>query len=211
MSRINVAIVEDDPDVRQSIHQLIDAHDDFYCAGVFNSAESFTEAFSQIRIDVVLMDITLPNLSGIQCIRNLKPKRPEVQYMICTSHSDTDRIFDSLCAGATGYLLKSITAEKLYESIIDVFNGGSPMSSQIARMVVNVFPKQQQDSAMLDKLTDRESQILYALSKGYQYKEIAVQLSLSVETIRTYVRRIYEKLQVHSKVEAINKAFPKSK
>lgn len=209
MGKIRVAVVEDDPDIREAMHALINASDDLICNKVFERAEDFIKHFQDMMVDVVLMDISLPGMSGIQCVRTCKPKRPEIQFLMCTSHNDAERTFDSLCAGATGYLLKSSRPQQVYEAIKDIYKGGSPMSSEIARLVVSSFPGKNTNHALLDGFTTREQEILHALAKGLAYKEIADQLFISIETVRTYLRKIYEKLQVHSKVEALNKVFPK--
>lgn len=209
MGKIRVAVVEDDPDIRDAMHALINASDDLICNKVFERAEDFIKYFQDMMVDVVLMDISLPGMSGIQCVRACKPKRPEIQFLMCTSHNDAERTFDSLCAGATGYLLKSSRPQQVYEAIKDIYKGGSPMSSEIARLVVSSFPGKNTNHALLDGFTTREQEILHALAKGLAYKEIADQLFISIETVRTYLRKIYEKLQVHSKVEALNKVFPK--
>ncbi|MBK9727803.1 MAG: response regulator transcription factor [Saprospiraceae bacterium] len=209
MNIIRVVIVEDDTVIRSSMQELLSFVEDLHCIGVYEKAEEFMRDFKDIKPDVVLMDITLPGMNGIQCVRETKPLRPVVQYLMCTSHSDAERTFDSLCAGATGYILKNSTPDQISTAIRDIHNGGSPMSAEIARLVVNSFPKKQLDSGLLETFTTREQEILHALAKGYAYKEIADKLFISIETVRTYLRKIYEKLQVHSKVEALNKVFPK--
>ncbi|MBK6545697.1 MAG: response regulator transcription factor [Saprospiraceae bacterium] len=209
MNIIRVVIVEDDTVIRSSMQELLSFVEDLHCIGVYEKAEEFMRNFKDIKPDVVLMDITLPGMNGIQCVRETKPLRPVVQYLMCTSHSDAERTFDSLCAGATGYILKNSTPDQISTAIRDIHNGGSPMSAEIARLVVNSFPKKQLDSGLLETFTTREQEILHALAKGYAYKEIADKLFISIETVRTYLRKIYEKLQVHSKVEALNKVFPK--
>lgn len=209
MQKIRVAIVEDDEDIRKSIVELISMSDDLICNKEFTRAEDYVKVLKDLMIDVVLMDISLPGMSGIQCVRECKPKRPEIQYLMCTSHNDAERTFDSLCAGATGYILKNSSPTQVFDAIRDIHGGGSPMSSEIARMVVSTFPNKRTDHQLLDEFTTREQEILHALAKGLSYKEIADQLFISIETVRTYLRKIYEKLQVHSKVEALNKVFPK--
>ena len=206
---IYVALVEDDDEVRNSMKEFLSITDDLSCIGSYANAEDFIKAFGQMNVDVVVMDITMPGMSGIQCVSMLKPKKPDVQFLMCTSHIDAEKTFDSLCAGATGYLLKNSPPDKLFEAIRDIHRGGSPMSSQIARFVVSSFPDKKKNTGLLETFTVREQEILNALAKGYQYKEIADQLDISIETVRTYLRKIYEKLQVHSKVEALNKVFPK--
>ena len=207
--RINVVIVEDDADIRQSLEEIVSSSEEMNCVAAFPNAEEFIEAFRYINADVVLMDINLPGKDGIKAVEELKPLKPKVQYLMCTSYEEPEKTFRSLCAGATGYLVKNCTPEKLYEAIRDIYNGGSPMSPQIARLVVTSFSQKQATSDAFELLTEREKEILQHLSKGFQYKEIASKLFLSVETIRTYVRHIYEKLQVHTRTEALNKVFMK--
>jgi len=206
---INVVIVEDDEDMRQSLQDIVSASEEMNCVGSFPNAEHFIESFPYINADVVLMDIGLPGKNGINTVAQLKPLKPKVQYLMCTSYEEPEKTFESLCAGATGYLLKNCTPETLYRSVKEIFSGGSPMSSQIARLVVTSFNQKQKTIEEYELLTQREKEILQYLSKGYQYKEIANKLFLSVETIRTYIRHVYEKLQVHTRTEALNKVFPK--
>lgn len=208
MPIINIAIVEDDKIVRESMFDFLSEAEGIHCVGCFANAEDFVEQFDKLHPDVVLMDITLPRMSGIQCVSEMKPLRPTVQYLMCTSHNDPEKTFDSLCAGATGYILKNSSPDKLVEAIRDIYNGGSPMSSQIARLVVTSFPGKSKNAELLKSFTQREQDILNDLAKGYQYKEIAQRQFISVETVRTYLRNIYEKLHVHSKIEALNKLFP---
>ncbi|MBK8449044.1 MAG: response regulator transcription factor [Saprospiraceae bacterium] len=141
MNIIRVVIVEDDTVIRSSMQELLSFVEDLHCIGVYEKAEEFMRNFKDIKPDVVLMDITLPGMNGIQCVRETKPLRPVVQYLMCTSHSDAERTFDSLCAGATGYILKNSTPDQISTAIRDIHNGGSPMSAEIARLVVNSFPK----------------------------------------------------------------------
>lgn len=207
--KINIVIVEDDNDIRHSLEEMFDMNEDVNCVAGFPNAEEFIASFPYINTDVVLMDIGLPGKNGIAAVEQMKPKKPKVQYLMCTSFEEPEKTFQSLCAGATGYLLKNCTAEELIRAVKDIYEGGSPMSPQIARLVVNSFNKQQKTATEFDTLTGREKEILQHLGKGYQYKEIAAKMFLSVDTIRTYIRHIYEKLQVHTRTEALNKAFPK--
>jgi DNA-binding NarL/FixJ family response regulator len=207
---IYVAVVEDDDELRNLMIEFLKTTDDLICVAAFDRAEDLVKNFRSLSVDVVLMDITLHGMSGIQCVSQLKPLKPTVQYLMCTTHTEPEKTFDSLCAGATGYILKTAPPEKLFAAIRDIHAGGSPMSAEIARMVVNSFPNKQQDAELLQTFTTREQEILRALSKGYSYKEIADQLFISIETVRTYLRKIYDKLQVHSKVEALNKVFPQN-
>ncbi len=206
---IRVVIVEDDDELRETMEAFLATTDDIECIGSYANAEDFISTFKTLSVQVVLMDITMPGISGIQCVSMLKSKRPDVQFLMCTSHVDATKTFDSLCAGATGYMVKNSSPQSLFDAIRDIHKGGSPMSPQIARMVVNSFPDKKKNQGLLETFTTREQEVLTALAKGHSYKEIADQLFISFETVRTYLRKIYEKLQVHSKVEALNKVFPK--
>ena len=204
---INIVIVEDDEIVRQSLSAIISSTPDLNCIATFSNAEEFSVAFGNLLVDVVLMDIHLPGESGIQAVTRLKEERPNVQFLMCTSFDDPQRTFESLAAGATGYLLKNVNPDKLRESIREINNGGSPMSPEIARLVVASFKNKPNPNSLLETFNKREQEILIMLSKGFQYKEIADKLNLSVETIRTYIRNMYLKLQVHSRTDAVNKVF----
>ena len=206
---IRVAIVEDDKEILHSLLQLLADDDEMAVIGTFLSAETFISAFPGLDVDVVLMDIGLPNKSGIQAVAEMKPKRPKVQYIICTIYDDEEKIFNALCVGATGYLLKNTSTSEISEAIKTVYNGGSMMSATIARKVVQSFQNRQIQSKALENLTPRQWEILNFLDQGYRYKEIAEKMHLSFETIRTYCRNIYDVLQVHSRTDALNKVFPK--
>ena len=204
---ITVAIVEDTQEIREGLVYLIQQSPGFNCVAAYGSAEDALEFLPNQRPDVVLMDIGLPGMSGIECIKILKSRLPSCQIMMLTVFEDHDRIFDSLSAGATGYLVKKTAPTKILEAIRDLHEGGSPMSNQIARRVVQNLqgiPKQCPES---EGLTPRQKQILQYLAQGFLYKEVADQLGLSVETVRTHIRNIYEKLQVHTRTDAINKVF----
>jgi DNA-binding NarL/FixJ family response regulator len=206
---IAVAIVEDVKDIREGLRLLIDNSDDFMCREVYASAEEALAGLPQSQPEVVLMDINLPGINGIECIRQLKPQCAGTQFIMSTVYEDDESIFESLKAGATGYLLKKTEPAKILEAIREVYSGGSPMSTQIARKVIASFQfKSGIDEA--DILTHREKEILKALSKGLRYKEIASEMHISIETVRTHVRRIYEKLQVQSRTEALNKVYGRS-
>lgn len=210
MEKIKVVIVEDDPDIREAMMELLPQSGDIVCVRQYGRAEEFLKEIDHLRADVVIMDISLVSgMDGIQAVRYAKPRRPEVQYLMCTAHNDAQRTFDSLCAGATGYILKTSKPEQIAQAVRDIHAGGSPMSPEIARMVVNSFPNKQQNQSKLNVLTTREQEIIYALAKGLSYQEIADALFISIETVRTYLRKVYEKLQVHSKVEALNVLFPR--
>ena len=155
------------------------------------------------------MDIHLPGKDGIACVSELKPIHNSIQFMMCTSFEDSDLVFKALKAGASGYITKTTQPSKILDAIVDVFNGGSPMSSNIARKVVESFRNLNSQNTEIRKLTELEKEILNLLSKGLRYKEIADVLFLSTETVRTHIRNIYEKLQVNSRTDALNKVFPK--
>lgn len=204
---INVGIVEDELQIRQSLMALINGSHGFKCAHGFDNAEDAIVGIPDACLDVVLMDIHLPGKNGIECIAALKPKCPDVQFLMCTSFEDTDSVFNALKAGASGYLTKTTQPAKILDSIVDVFKGGSPMSSHIARKVVESFKCGPAQNRELQKLSEREREILGELSNGLRYKEIADKLFLSTETVRTHIRNIYEKLQVNSRTEALNRTF----
>ena len=206
---IQVAIVEDDKEILQSLLNLLADDPDIMVTTTYLNAESFIEAFPKLTMDVVLMDIGLPNKSGIQAVAELKARRPMVQYIMCTIYDDEEKIFNALCVGATGYLLKNTSASELADAIKTVYHGGSMMSSSIARKVVQSFQNRKMQSKELENLTARQWEILNYLDQGFRYKEIAEKMNLSFETIRTYCRNIYDVLQVHSRTDALNKVFPK--
>ncbi|MCB0806393.1 MAG: response regulator transcription factor [Bacteroidales bacterium] len=204
-----VTIVEDQPEIRKWLEQVITSDDQMFMAGVFEDAESCMLRFDKKTPDVVIMDIQLPGMNGINCLRQLKPRFPDIQFMMFTVFEDDDKVFESLCSGATGYILKNTTPEKLKSAIIDLYQGGSPMSPAIARKVISSFRQPGHHRFEYDKLTSREKELLDLLAKGHRYKEIANTLFISVETVRTHIRNIYEKLQVQSRTEALNKVFPR--
>ncbi len=206
---IKVGIVEDEKQIRESLAILIDGSEGFSCVHTFGTAEDAINTIVDLPLDVVLMDIHLPEKNGIECITVLKPLCPEVQFLMCTSFEDTDSVFKALKAGASGYLTKTTQPSKILDAIVEVYKGGSPMSSHIARKVVDSFYAAPKENTELQKLSSREKEILDFLSQGLRYKEIADQLCLSIETVRTHIRNIYEKLQVNSRTEALNKTFPK--
>ncbi|MGB6220316.1 response regulator [Haloferula sp.] len=200
-----IAIVEDDPSLRETLSDLVSAAPTLELIGTYPSAEDALKAMSRIPPQVVLVDIQLPGMSGIECAARLKDKFPEIQIMMVTVYDNNDRIFDALAAGASGYLLKRDAPEKLLESLDDLIAGGSPMSSAIARKVVQNFRKPvpaNHDENELSQLSKRENEVLDLLSQGYLYKEISSELGLSSHTVDTYLRRIYEKLHVHSRAQA---------
>lgn len=201
---IQVAIIEDEKHIRESMAILINGTEGFVCEHVYHTAEEALHFLPIIKPDVVLVDINLPGLSGIDCVRTLKPLCKQTQFMICTSYEDSISIFDALKAGASGYLTKTTSPTKLLESIQDIHLGGSPMSSQIARKVAEAFYAKRSNEHF-EILSRREQEILEQLSNGFRYKEIADKFFISIETVRTHIRNIYEKLQVNCRTEALRK------
>jgi DNA-binding NarL/FixJ family response regulator len=200
---INVAIVEDEDEVREGLAVLINGSEGFRCVQTYSSAEKALPGILKNKPDVVLMDINLPRMSGIECTRQLKARQPGLPIMVLTVYDDDEKIFESLKAGASGYLLKKTPPAKILEAIVELYNGGSPMSSRIARKVVQTFQAIGTSSEETENLSKREHEILFYLAKGYRYKEIAEALFISIETVRTHLRNIYEKLHVRSRSEAV--------
>lgn len=207
--KIKVAIVEDDNEMREGLESFVKFHPDLECISAFSSAEEAMAKISSSIPDIVLMDINLPGISGIECVKQLKPLFPQIQFMMCTVYEDNENVFDSLCAGATGYLLKNSPPGRITDAIIDLYHGGSPMSSTIARKVIKAFQPVADQNPEVENLTKREKELLDLLAKGYRYKEIAEKLFISFETVRTHIHHIYEKLHVQSRTEAVNKMFPR--
>ena len=204
---IRVIIVEDDLEMLKGAQAMLKNNADIEIAGIFSSAEEFMKQSSSLNMNVVLMDIGLPALSGIECVIRMKPELQKVQFLMWTTFSDDEKIFSALRAGASGYILKNSTAEQLIQAIHEIHNGGSPMSADIARKVITSFHESK--PAPDFDLSKRETEILNLLAKGFRYKEIAAKLFISPETVRTHIRNIYEKLQVNSRTDALNKVFPR--
>jgi DNA-binding NarL/FixJ family response regulator len=201
--KIRVALVEDHLEIREGLSYIINNTPGFFCE-VFENAEVAAEGILQDNYDIVLMDINLPGMNGIECTRIIKEKNPNLPIMMCTAYEDDENIFKALAAGAKGYILKRAAGDNLIEAIKDLHNGGSPMSSAIARRVVDSFQRPVMTGAGFN-LTARENEILDLLSQGFRNKEIADRLFVSVNTIRTHIYNIYEKLHVQNRVEALNK------
>jgi DNA-binding NarL/FixJ family response regulator len=202
---ISVSLVEDDAVVRSAMARLIDQSEGFACASQHASGEEALAGLPIAKPDVVLMDINLPGISGVECVRRLKDVLPQTQVVMLTVYEDTDLIFAALAAGATGYLLKQTPHAELLAGVRDVHAGGSPMSSHIARKVVQLFHAASPPANWDDVLSAREQEVLEFLTKGYHYKEIGAAIGISYNTVSTYIRRIYEKLHVHSRTEAVTK------
>ncbi len=202
---ITVSIVDDEKELRHSITTFVNGSQGFKCVSSYGSAEAALDGLPADKPEVVLMDINLGGMNGIRCVEKLKMLMPEVQVLMLTVYEDTDQIFKALSAGASGYLLKRSSPTKLLQAIREVHSGGSPMSSSIARKVVASFQKSGQTGKKQTLLSPREESVLDCLAKGLTYKQIADQLQISIDTIRTYLRRIYEKLHVQSRTEAVAK------
>lgn len=200
---IRVAIVDDDAGIRKNLTELIDGSVEFRCVGSYSSGRDALANLPELRPDVVLMDINLGAMDGIECVARVKSVRPEIQFVMLTVYEETEKIFSALEAGATGYLLKRRTSEELFEGIRQVIRGESPMSGPIARKVVQFFQRKQKQSALINQLTPKEYEILDNMAKGYRYREIAEKMGNSIETVRTHIRSIYDKLQVNTKTEAV--------
>jgi DNA-binding NarL/FixJ family response regulator len=202
---ITVSIVEDNDQLRGTLARVINRADGFRCLSQYPDAEAAVEALPRDRPDVVLMDINLPGMNGVECVRRLKQLAPATQMIMLTVYEDTENIFNALAAGASGYLLKRTPRAELLEAIREVHRGGSPMTTHIARKVVQSFQQPVASSQPTESLSPREQEVLDCLSKGFLYKEIADKLGIGYETVHTYIRRIYEKLQVRTRTEAVAK------
>lgn len=207
---IQLAIVEDDKEILLSLINLICEDKEIVVVNKFCNAEDLISNFTDLNADVVLMDIGLPGKNGIQAVAELKPKKPHVQFVMCTIYDDEQKVFDALCVGATGYILKNSSPAELSEAIKIVYRGGSMMSATIARKVVESFQKRKVQANEAANLSPKQWEILNYLDQGFRYKEIADKMNLSFETVRTYCRNIYDVLQVHSRTDALNKVFPKN-
>ena len=207
---ITLAIVEDLDEVREGLTNFISLSNDFKILDTFKTAEEALVDIPRLQPDIVIMDINLPGMNGIECIRQVKDKSPNTQFMMFTVYENDEKVFEALKAGASGYLLKNTGLMQLIESLKELYIGGSPMSANIARKLVTIFRSTEKDSEPVEILSPRENEILQLLTKGLLYKEIASQLSISVATVRQHIHHIYEKLHVQNRTEAINKAFGKN-
>ncbi len=206
---ITIAIVEDLDEVRNGLKSFLSLSDGFKVLDTFNTAEEALHDIPKLKPDIVIMDINLPGMNGIECIRQVKNRVPLTQFMMFTVYENDEKVFDALKAGASGYLLKNTGLVQLIESLKELHNGGSPMSSNIARKLVSVFRDQERNNVPVEALSNRENEILLLLSKGLLYKEIADQLFIATNTVRQHIHKIYEKLHVQNRTEAINKAYGK--
>lgn len=208
MKEISVCIVDDNSDLRNALEEIVSMSDQCICVGTIGTAEEAIRQIPLLKPDVVLMDINLSSQeSGIDCVKALKRRMPSTNFMMCTVYEEDEKIFEALSAGASGYILKKTPPSRLVESICELYEGGAPMSSQIARKVVAAFQGKPAGNGEISELSNREREILEQLAKGLMYKEIAAALFISAETVRKHVYHIYEKLHVTNRVEAVNKYF----
>lgn len=210
MSEISCVIVEDDAIVCEALRDILNATSDLRCIGAFADEQQATEEIPILAPQIVLMDLKLGQGSGINIIRSLKPKMPDTQFLVITIFEENEKVFDSLKAGATGYIVKSAAPEEYIAAIRSLLAGGSPLSPVIARKLVNTFGETHKRKIKDYDLTERERQIIDQLAAGLMYKQVADHLNISIDTVRTHIRNIYEKLQVQSRTEAVNKIFPRS-
>jgi len=204
--KIRLILIEDHAEFRQSLFFLLNSEESFECIA-YEDAETALKSLEKDIPDIVVMDINLPGMSGIECTKTIREKYPRVQVIMCTVYEDDEKIFEALQAGANGYLLKRAAINEIFESIKSLHHGGSPMSPVIARKVVASFQKKPASDS--NELSHRENEVLDLISNGFRVKEISDKLCISINTVRTHIRHIYEKLQVQSRVEALNKRGPK--
>lgn len=206
---ITLAIVEDLDEVREGLKNFLALNPDFKVLDTYKTGEEASVDIPRLKPDIVIMDINLPGMSGIDCVRLSRKNNTHTQYMMFTVYENDEKVFEALKAGASGYLLKNTGLLQIVEALRELYDGGSPMSANIARKLVNNFQEQIQDEAPADisLLSIRENEILHLLSQGLLYKEIAEQLGISTSTVRQHIHRIYEKLHVQNRTEALNKAF----
>ena len=207
---ITICIVEDLDEVREGLKQFISLNTEFNVLDTFSTAEEALNEIPKLKPQIVIMDISLPGMNGIECIRQVKDKSPVTQFMMFTVYENDEKVFEALKAGASGYLLKNTGLVQMIEALKELHNGGSPMSANIARKLVTVFHDKEKETALIEVLSKRENEVLQLLSKGLLYKEISDQLSISTGTVRQHIHRIYEKLHVQNRTEALNKAFGKN-
>jgi len=205
---IKVLIYEDDPSFRETLSILVNGTEGYELKGAWENCNNIDQHIRKHQPDVVLMDINMPGTNGLQGLSIIRGYNPDINVLMLTVFDDNEKIFQAICNGASGYLLKKTAPSKIIEAIQEVYNGGAPITSTIAKKILQMFPKTPARSSEADKLSAREQEILQLLMKGYSYKMIAPELKIILETVRTHIKRIYEKLHVHSASEAIAKIFP---
>jgi DNA-binding NarL/FixJ family response regulator len=210
---ITLTIVEDLDEVREGLKNFLALSPDFKVLDTFKTAEEAVEDIPRLSPDIVIMDISLPGMNGIECVKQIRSKNVHTQFMMFTVYENDEKVFEALKAGASGYLLKNTGLVHIIEALKELYHGGSPMSSNIARKLVNTFQEQAPKGKSMPPapaLSPRESEVLHFLAQGLLYKEIADQLAISTSTVRQHIHRIYEKLHVQNRTEAINKAYKSS-
>jgi DNA-binding NarL/FixJ family response regulator len=207
MPPISVSIVEDLPEVRTSLEHLIRDSAEFIFLSAYPNAEIAQQGIPREQPDLVIMDINLPGISGTDCIKNIRDDCPHTQFMMYTIFEDDEKVFDALEAGANGYLLKKTPREKIPDYLFELYNGGAPMSTHIARKVVRSFQRRNHFDEPGNLLTQKERQVLDLLSKGHLYKEIGETMQISINTVKQHIHKLYEKLHVSNRTEAINKLY----
>jgi DNA-binding NarL/FixJ family response regulator len=210
MNPITVSIVEDLAEIRESLEKLVRVSEDFLLLSTYSNAETAQNKIPEERPQIVIMDINLPGISGIDCIRAIKNSCPDTQFIMYTIFEDDDKVFEALEAGASGYLLKKTPKEKIMEALMELYEGGSPMSTQIARKVIRSFQQKDQLNAESDLLTPKQKEVLELLAKGFLYKEISEKLQISLNTVKQHIHKTYLKLHVCNRTEAVIKIYGKN-
>ncbi len=205
--KLNIAIVEDNHAIRKNLVELILHEKSFRLLGEFSNAEEACDTIPHLMLELVMMDIELPGMSGIDCVAKLKPLCPKTQFMMFTVFEESEQVFNALSAGASGYILKTSSEEEIIAALNELHAGGSPMSPLIARKVVTIFQKQKKEMKEVESLSSREKEILQLLAEGLLYKEIGDKLNITLGTVKQHLHRVYEKLHVNNRTEAINKVF----
>ena len=203
---ISICIIEDIPEIQNGLKYIIDSDERFILLKCFSNAEEAISELPGLSPNIVIADINLPGRSGIDCVQTIKSTAPDIQFIMFTIYDDNDQVFEAIKAGANGYILKNTPPEKILESLIDLSEGGSPMTAKIARKVIANMQKNEA-TTYIEELTQRETEVLVLLSKGFLYKEIAEKLGISASTVKSHLSHIYQRLQVQNKTEAINKMY----
>ncbi|HMI80066.1 MAG TPA: response regulator transcription factor [Ferruginibacter sp.] len=203
---ISICIIEDIPEIQKGLKYIIESDERFILLKCFFNAEEAIQELPGLAPNIVIADINLPGKSGIECVQTIKATAPDIQFIMFTIYDDNDQVFEAIKAGANGYILKNTPPEKILESLIDLSEGGSPMTAKIARKVIANMQKSEA-TAYISALTQRENEVLVLLSKGFLYKEIADKLGISASTVKSHLSHIYQRLQVQNKTEAINKMY----